>query len=342
MADEDSMGKSTPLAPLIFMALFWNGIVGVFDGLIASQLIKTSVAATSYEPVQATITESEVSYNNSGDGTTYSADIRYEYDFGGIRYLGDRYSFMVISTSERRFADRICSRYPVGETVTAYVDPEEPSEATLEVNADSFPAAILLFLMPFNCIGLFLIGLVISAFMKRKNGTHEDEELRARYLRVDTSEHVVFGPAKMSSMGVFAGATCGLSFVATFAVIFPFGFDAPITVVFPVIIGCLVVAGVLTRIHAKKSRSPEKFLHVDHGRGTFSFPANTPGVPLESIRSILSESEGTSLTINDVRQFKHTFEAETPEGALKLFEVRTSMDEGDEVLNLLRSELLRG
>ncbi len=335
------MGKGTPLAPLIFMALFWNGIVGLFDGIILTQYVKTSVAAVSYEPVEALITESAVSHSSSSDGTTYSADVQYEYDFGGIRYIGDRYSFMVMATSERRFAERICKRYPKGQTVTAYVDPEEPSEATLEINAESFPAAILLFLMPFNCIGLMLIGWVIGGFLKRKNGGEKDQ-LRARYLRVDTQDHVVFGPARMSSLTVFASATCGLSFLSMFAVIIPFGFEAPLRVVLGVIAGCLVVAGLITRKHAKSGRSPEKFLHVDYGRGTFSFPANAPGVPLDSIQSILSEAEETSLTINDVKQYKHKFEAETPDGVLSLFEVRSGMEEGDDVLNLLRSELLRG
>ena len=335
------MGNSKAAGALIFMALFWNGIVGIFDAVIVTQYAKTSVAAASYAPVQARITRSDVSYGNSGDGVTYSADIGYEYEFEGVQYLGERYSFMVMSSSERRFAERITKKYPVGQTVTAYVDPDEPSAATLEINAESFPAAILLFLMPFNCIGLLLIVSAVSALLKRRS-RHEEDEVRARYLRVDTEDHVVFGPQRMSTFSMFIASTCGLSFFATFAVIFPFGFDAPMKVVFPVMVACMAVGAFIAQRYAKKGKSPEKFLHVDHRRGTFSYPANAPGVPLESIQSILAESEATNLSINDVRQYKHSFEAETHEGALKLFEVRTGMDAADEVLNLLRSELLRG
>jgi hypothetical protein len=335
------MGKSNALVPLVFAALFWNGIVGLFDGVIATQYMRTSVAATSFEPVEALITESEVSRQSSSDGATFSANVQYEYDFAGVHYLGDRYSYMEMSTSEYRFAERVCKKYPKGQTVTAYVDPEEPSEATLEINADSFPAAILLFLMPFNCIGLLLIGAVISQIMKRRDGGLEDQ-LRARYLRVDTDEHVVFGPSRMPAPAVFATSACALSFLSMFAVLVPFGFDAPMKIVLSAIVGCLALSAVITWRHVKSGRSPEKFLHVDYGRGTFSFPANAPGVPLDSIQSILSESESTNLTINDVKQYRHTFGAETSDGVQSLFEVRSGMDEGDEILNLLRSELLRG
>lgn len=336
------MGNSKAAGALIFMALFWNGIVGLFDAAIVGSYVKTSIAATSFEPVQARIQTSEVSSSQSSDGVTYSAEVRYEYSFEGLNYVGERYSFHGMSTSERAFAERVIERYPLGETVTAFVDPGEPSEATLEINGDSFPAAMLLFLMPFNCIGLLLIVAAISAVLERRKNRGQEDELRTRYLRVDTPGHLVFGQKRMSFMVVFMGVTAGLSFLGVFAVVAPFGFDAPMMVVLAVMLACLALGGLAAYKHAKKGRSPEKFLHVDHQRGTFSYPANTPGVPLESIQSILSEAEKTNLTINDVRQYKHTFEAETPGGVLKLFEMRSSMDEGDELLNLLRNELLRG
>lgn len=210
------------------------------------------------------------------------------------------------------------------------------------VGAEAFPAGLLLFLMPFNCVGLGLMGNAIAAIWKLRGGLDEaPDELRARYIRVDTGDHVVFGKKRMPTATVFLIALGSLSFLATFAVIFPLGFEAPMEVVVAVILACAAIAGYIAWIFAKRGRSPEKFLHVDRQRGTFSFPADAPGAPLESIQSILVENKKTGVVINDVRQYKHTFEVETPKGPVKLFEVSTSMDEGEEVLDLLRLELLR-
>ena len=62
---------------------------------------------------------------------------------------------------------------------------------------------------------------------------------------------------------------------------------------------------------------------------------------MDSIQSILHEPKATGMTINDVEVFKHSFQAETPGGVARLFEVRAGEGEGTEVLALLRTELLR-
>ena len=131
-----------------------------------------------------------------------------------------------------------------------------------------------------------------------------------------------------------------LTFFSIFGLL-PFGgLGASLMTVGTVLAFCAAASVAFAMWRVKKGKAPENFLHVDRTRGTFSFPANVPGAPLESTQSILHDQAPTGVTINDVAQYRHSFEAETPDGLVKLFEVRTGRDEGDEVLDLLRVELL--
>lgn len=333
-------GKSKAVVPLVLVALFWNGIVGTFDAVIGYQFYRVYDARSRYEEVEARVVTSSVNTRHSSDGSTYEPSIEFLYEFEGVQYRSERHAFLSMATSDRRFAEAACRRFPLGAEVTAFVDPEDPMEAVLDLSGDSFPAIVLLFLTPFNLIGLAIIGMIFRT-LRRPAGLSEEEELRERFIVVDTGDHVVFGKKRMPAPVVALFCMTGLTFLGCFALI-PFqGFGASLRTVGTAWLICAGLSVGFAAWRVKKGKAPENFLHVDRIRGTFSYPANQPGEPLESIQSILHDPAATGVTINNVRQYKHFFEAETPGGTVKLFEVRTGRAEGDEVLDLLRVELLR-
>ncbi|WP_419190984.1 DUF3592 domain-containing protein [Saltatorellus ferox] len=333
--------KSKAVVPLVFFALFWNGIVWTFDAVIGYQLYRVQDARSRYEEVEARVVSSSVRANHSSDGSTYAPSIEFLYEFDGMTFRSDRHAFLSIATSDRGFATAACERFPVGAEVTAFVDPEDPMEAVLDLSGKSFPAMLLLFLTPFNLIGLSILGMIFNT-LRRPEEKSADDELRERYIVVDTGDHVVFGKARMPAPMVALISMTALTFLACFALV-PFqGIGASLTSVVTALLICVLVSVSFAAWRVKKGKAPENFLHVDRTRNTFSYPANAPGEPLESIQSILHQPEATGVTINDVRQYKHRFEAETPDGVVKLFEVRTGEDEGDKLLRLLRTELRKG
>jgi hypothetical protein len=122
----------------------------------------------SYEEVDATVLSSAVDVerrNDPDDGTdrTYYADITYEYTVDGETYESSN----VMpgpgrSSSGENRAENIVADYPEGETVTAYYDPDDPSNAFLVKNRQLLFLGMAGFGGLFSLFGVF--GLVRKVF----------------------------------------------------------------------------------------------------------------------------------------------------------------------------------
>ena len=71
------------------------------------------------------------SHSGSKGGTTYSADVTYTYNVGGVNYTGSKISIGQMSSSSE-YAHGVLNRYPIGKMVSAQYSPDDPSEAVLE------------------------------------------------------------------------------------------------------------------------------------------------------------------------------------------------------------------
>lgn len=89
------------------------------------------LAARSWPAVPCVVESSRVRSHSSSDGTTYSVDILYRYEFGGREYRANRYNFMTGSSSGRDSKRAIVQRHPPGHRTVCYVNPAQPSEAAL-------------------------------------------------------------------------------------------------------------------------------------------------------------------------------------------------------------------
>jgi len=118
--------------------------------------IQKAYASQSWPSVQGTITVSNLVTNTDSDGTTYKADIGYNYIASEQTQSGTNVTFGAYSSSNASEMRSIVNRYPLGTSVKVYVDPKDPTNSVLEpgVSLGSFLAA---------GVGLlfFILGIVM-------------------------------------------------------------------------------------------------------------------------------------------------------------------------------------
>jgi len=117
----------------------------------------------SYESTEATVlsSEVEVEVDRTGDGTerTYYPEITYEYTVDGQTY--ENSNVMPgpgqSSTGQNR-ANNLVEDHPEGETVTAYYDPENPSNSFLVKNQQLMFLGVAAFGGLFALLGVASLG----------------------------------------------------------------------------------------------------------------------------------------------------------------------------------------
>jgi hypothetical protein len=136
---------------LAFFALFWTGMVLLFDGVMAHGIYK-QFDAQKYFTVTGTITRSEItSSRGSKGGTSYSADLAYRYDVGGQIFTGDRIRFGLSSSSHAR-ASSLVNAHPAGSAVRIFYNPANSREALLEPGVKGSDLMGFIFMTPFNMV----------------------------------------------------------------------------------------------------------------------------------------------------------------------------------------------
>jgi hypothetical protein len=104
---------------------------------------KRAAAASSWAQAPAVILSSRVETGTTsdadGDETTwYRPQIHYSYTHNGVQYEGQRLRFGKSKTSAQKRVEEAVAKYPAGAQVTVRVNPQKPSEATLEAEMPKF------------------------------------------------------------------------------------------------------------------------------------------------------------------------------------------------------------
>jgi hypothetical protein len=121
-----------PIAGRRFVAalLIVVGLVLVMVFLMGP--VRHAIAARWWLAQECKILRSEVMRHATSKGSdTYSPVILYSYAVDDHEHRADTYSFFEYSTSGWASAQRITSRYRPGSTVSCYVNPADPDNATL-------------------------------------------------------------------------------------------------------------------------------------------------------------------------------------------------------------------
>ena len=69
-----------------------------------------------------------------------------------MEFESSRYAFGVDLHLNRSFSRKVVAEHPLGSSVTARVDPEDPASAVLRVDGSARPRLVLVFLVPFHCL----------------------------------------------------------------------------------------------------------------------------------------------------------------------------------------------
>src|SRR5882724_11371684 len=114
--------RGTQLFCLLFVVI-GLGAVGVGVSMMIKGL------RTEHWPVTDGVIQSAAmkSHEGSKGGTTYSAEVTYIYQVGGLSYAGSKISIGQMSSSSE-YARGVLNRYPVGKKVSAHYSPDDPSE----------------------------------------------------------------------------------------------------------------------------------------------------------------------------------------------------------------------
>jgi nitrate reductase NapE component len=111
---------------------------------------------------------------STDDGTSYRADVLYQYSAGGREWLSNTTHFFPYINSGHTGARELLNRYPSGSSTTCWVDPRDPSRSVLERQP-----------RPKHLIGLLplvfvLAGLAVAGHgWKQKRARRAKERLRA-------------------------------------------------------------------------------------------------------------------------------------------------------------------
>jgi len=127
--------------------------------LIAYSLFQRSRlrASGSWVPITATIAKAELLTSATTDSAEHRISVAYEYVANGVRYTGERIGFGPRTYLRKKRAQVELERYPVGCTVTAYFNPENPGEAVLVREAPSN----ILYLVMGSCLLALVAGIVV-------------------------------------------------------------------------------------------------------------------------------------------------------------------------------------
>ena len=126
---------------LFFGAFFTVGVI-VFVA-VGGDLLK-ALGSGGWKQVPATVVSSNVR-THRGEDTSYSVNILYAYTVDGREYRSNRYNFMGGSSSRHAAKRAIVDRHPPGTRITAYVNPDDPTDAVIE---RGLKAEMLLLLVP--------------------------------------------------------------------------------------------------------------------------------------------------------------------------------------------------
>ncbi len=123
--------------------------VGLFALYAVAVEIWRGVQTYAWEEARCTVLRSEAVEEDDG---TYRYAVTYRWRWQGARYSGSRYRPGYASSDDVAEPYRLAGRYPAGAEVPCFVDPDQPTEATLE-RWDPWRAFIVLVPLAFVAVG---------------------------------------------------------------------------------------------------------------------------------------------------------------------------------------------
>jgi len=166
----------------------WPFIIGIpfmLIGAIMAYLIFMEVSQNiemrGWHEVPATLESVELATYDHGDSKTYEVKASYQYEFGGKSYTGTKASQYLsdnIGEYHQDLYNRLKEKFDLGETVSAFVNPNDPEQAFLDRTLRY--GSLILYLIFLIVFGGFGLGAVLLASNSAKK-TAERKRLLAEH-----------------------------------------------------------------------------------------------------------------------------------------------------------------
>lgn len=138
----------------------------------------------SYVSVPAKVLYSDMYSFRSGERhphTLYGVRVGYEYAVGGKKYESDRLAISQISSNNYDHWRHLAGRYKKGDSVTAYVSPDNPQQSVLEKTGGLGGIGTLAAMGLFAVVGFAIMGggiWMLFSLLRRSNGAPRSFESR--------------------------------------------------------------------------------------------------------------------------------------------------------------------
>lgn len=116
-----------------------------------------SKCSESWPKAEGVIKESEIQIVEKAGSTQFKAHVLYEFTVDGKKYTSTKINYDLMSSSERPAVEELVNRYPKGQQVSVYYQPDAPSESVLE-------PGLVQWLIPVSIV-LCLISLGVPLFI---------------------------------------------------------------------------------------------------------------------------------------------------------------------------------
>ena len=136
-------------------------LVGI-GSIVCSRVLMARVARSrSWLIANGAITRSEVVREQTRNGTIHAARIEYAYGVSGQDYRSDKLTIGGdFNTSMSSRAQQRCARYPLGDPIQVFYDPEDPSSSCLERRADTAPLLMWVGVIALAVSGAIHLGII--------------------------------------------------------------------------------------------------------------------------------------------------------------------------------------
>ncbi len=188
----------------LIVAAAFLGIGYLVAFVFGKPILDDAWASSEWPSVAGTIKESEVRQERHEGKLHHSAGIHYEYQIDGQTLGGDTVWFGGnFSSTDSGSARKTVNRYPVGEQVDVYYNPEDPTNSVLEPGAHLSSYAVFGIGLAFLFVGVVvagslafkiiaggaMVGAVVFAGKRRQQTAYDSERSSPSPMLEETNTH---------------------------------------------------------------------------------------------------------------------------------------------------------
>jgi hypothetical protein len=263
---------------VLVWVLVWSIVTLGVDGVLIWTFAQ-QVRAARFPATEGTITRCEVRTTPDGEDVTHQLDVAYEYEVGGKRYTGTRYSYDEVVTNTSAW-HTVRDKLPVGSRVPVTYNPADPAASVLHPGPSGFGLAMLWLLTPFNVF-------MVAGWLHRGRRVGFDPTNPRTVIPTSNGWRVrLFDPGRV---GPFARTLFAITFFGVFVWGLGFGFNPPVWTAAVSYLGAVVIA-VLVAV-----RHTPPWLEVDELNRVLHLLSGSASVeiPFGAIRSVVVSHKGT-------------------------------------------------